>query len=139
MKIEWNENGFSASMNDEPSHVRVETASGWELLRENGTLILGSIAVMSSILNLLFGLFLNFSTDIIAYFMEHAAEHWMVVLLIFSIILFSMAVLSGIFSIIHYTKSKKKTLDVIGLVLSILAFVVGFSGLVLNIVAIIVW
>lgn len=116
-----------------------EAPTGVTILRENKTLMIGMIAFICAIVNLLFGLFLNLSTDLLAYFAEHTATHWMVVLLMFSVVLFSFAVLSGIFSIIFYTKSKKTTLDAVGFTLSILSFVVGCSGLILNIVALIIW
>ena len=100
MKIEWNENGFSASMNNEQSSMlQKEAPTGVTILRENKTLMVGMIAFICAIVNLLFGLFLNLSTDLLAYFAEHTATHWMVVLLMFSVVLFSFAVLSGIFSI----------------------------------------
>lgn len=140
MKIEWNENGFSAKIENETPHTsQSQMKTAWSFLQENGAVILGSIAFISALANLIFGLFLNFSTDIISSFGEHSATHWMVVLLIFSIILLSLSILSGIFSIICYVKSRKKVFDHIGLILAIISFVVGFAGLILNIIGLIVW
>lgn len=140
MKIEWNENGFSAKIENEATPApQSQMKTAWTFLQENGAAILGSIAFISALVNLVFGLFLNFSTDIISSFGEHSATHWMVVLLIFSIILLLLSVLSGIFSIICYVKSRKKVFDHIGLILAIVSFVVGFAGLILNIIGLIVW
>ncbi len=139
MKIRWDENGFSANINGESPQVAQAGATGLGLLQENGVLVLGAIAFVGSMINLLFGLFLNFSTDALAFFAENKAAHWMVVFLIFSIVLFMLSILSGIFSTILYVKSKKKMLDMVGLILAILAFVVGLSSLILNIIALIAW
>ncbi len=140
MKIEWNENGFSAKIENEVTPTpQSQMKTAWSYLQENGAAILGSIAFISALVNLIFGLFLNFSTDILTSLGGDSATHWMVVLLVFSIILLSLSVLSGIFSIICYVKSRKKVFDHIGLILAIISFVVGFAGLILNIIGLIVW
>ncbi len=139
MKMEWNNNGFFTNTNNEPlEKTQADATSGLAILRENGTIILSIIAFICAVANLLFGLFLNFSADFVTHFFDNNAWHWIIVLIIFSIILFSIAVLSGIFSIIFYKKSRKNTIDSIGVIFSILAFIIAFSGIILNIVALIV-
>lgn len=140
MKVEFKQNGFSADMNCDFEPTPNDRGKEFKLpLKYSKALILGIIAVIISMANLPFGLFINLSADIMGVFLDRAITHWIIVLFILSVITLTVSVLCGVFSVISYARSKKRSLDNIGLILSILSFAVSATCLVLNAVGFILW
>ena len=107
--------------------------------RNLGALLLGIIAIVFSIIELPLGLFINLSYDALNSALGITATHWVVVLFAISVIVAVLSIACGIISIVCYAKSAKQTVDIVGMVLSIISFVISTSCLVLNIVGFVIW
>lgn len=140
MKIEFNGNGFNASMNSNDSKTySVSLEKERRILRENGSLIAAIFSFILAISNLPFGLFINFSTEILSKITERGLEHWIFVLFVVTVIVVLLSVLCGIFSIVLFVKSDKSTSHCVGLAISIVSFVLCALCLGLNIVGVVTW
>ena len=140
MRVEFNNNGFSANMNSSYDHEQHHGEKISELpFRGFGVLLLGIIAIAFSVIELPLGLFINISYDALSSALGITAMHWAVVLFAISVIIAVMSVACGIIAIVCYSKSAKQTVDVVGMVLSIIAFIISTFCLILNIVGFILW
>ena len=139
MKMEFNTNGFSATMRDNNEEHSSQSNSFPNLIKDKKSFLLGLAAIVISVFNLPFGLFMNFSTRLLEVILETGLMHWIIVLCVFSVLMIAVAILCGVLSIVSYTKSEKTSVDMLGLVLSIFSFAVGAVCLVLNIIGITVW
>ena len=119
MKIEFNTNALSANINGDEcvsDSVGKELTGG--LFKSNLPFFLGIIALVSSVINLPFGIFMLF---------------------VASATIIAVSAACAVASIVLFAKAKKTSLDTLGLVLSILSFVISAICLVLNILGITVW
>ena len=140
MKIEFNNNGFSANINEDPKGVTVEQSFEYkQILNKYCVLIFAVVAILFATINLAFGLFINFSTKMMSEGLGTAISHWTVVLLVLSITLFLFSVVCGIASLVCFVKSMRKTIDYIGFMVAIVSFIIAVIGIVLNIIGLIVW
>lgn len=142
MKVEFNGNVFSAEMDDlsrDNSSFDVGIDVEKMIFRNNGALMLGILAFVISLCNLPFGLFMNFSTKILAEYLGSGLPHWVSVLFAFSSVTLALSLTSGVFSVVCFAKSSKRMVDTTGLVFSIISFVMVCFCLIMNILGIVVW
>ncbi len=140
MKIEFNGNGYNASMNSNDSKTySVSLEKEKRILRENGRLITAIFSFIIAISNLSFGPSMNFSTEILSKITERGLEHWIFLLFIVTAIAVLLSVLCGIFSIVLFVTSDKSTSHCVGLAISIVSFVLCALCLGLNIAGIVTW
>lgn len=140
MKIEFNQGEFNARINsgfDESGAFALEGVR--KILNENSSLILGIVSFIIALANLSFGLFMNLSTEVLSKFAENGLEHWISVLFVTTVIMFLFSVLCGVFSIVLFAISNKKTSHFAGFAISIVSFSVCAVGLVLNIMGMVAW
>lgn len=140
--MEMNFNGYEFNSNiDSHSAKRhsVDFENGKKILSENSSFVLGVISIVLAIMNLPFGLFMNFSTEILSKLINNGLNHWIFVLFVVTGIITTLSVLCGVFSVVSFSKTKKKTLNCVGLALAIISFVVCAVCLALSILGIAAW
>lgn len=141
MKVEFNGNTFSAEMD---SNIQDDSANvGFDIeklmLKSNGALVFGLLSLVISLCNMPFGLFMNFSTKILAEYLGSGLPHWVSVLFAFSSVTLALSLTSGVFSVVCFAKSTKRMADTAGLILSIISFVMVCFCFVMNILGIVAW
>lgn len=140
MRIEINGSEFNSSINSDNTEVHtIDFQGGRNFLNENSCFFVSIISFVLAILNLPFGLFMNFSTEFLSRFTEHGLEHWIFALFIAVAIVILLSVLCGTFSIVLFAKSNKKLLHCAGLVIAIISFVLCAVCLGLNIAGMVAW
>lgn len=140
MKIEFNTNALSANINGDEcvsDSVGKELTGG--LFKSNLPFFLGIIALVSSVINLPFGIFMNVGAELLRQVYEAGVPHWIFILFVASATIIAVSAACAVASIVLFAKAKKTSLDTLGLVLSILSFVISAICLVLNILGITVW
>ena len=136
MRVEFNGRGFSADMNDE--NFASPRCDFKKTIANNLPLVLGVISLILSVVNLPFGLLINLNKQIFEKVNAMNTSYLMAILLVFSIVFVVVSILSGVFSIFCYSKSRKKTTDIAGVVLSIISFLVCTSVITLDVVGVII-
>ncbi len=140
MKIEFDGSEFDSGMKCGHKELHSEgVEAGKRILGEYGGLVLGIISFVLAVSNLLFGLFMNFSTEILSKISGGGMEHWISVLIVSMAILIAFSVICGVFSIILFAKSDKRLLHVAGFVFAIISFTLCFVSIGLNIAGVIAW
>ena len=140
MKIEFEGSEFNTSINSSNQNASsTDLERGKKVLVENGSLILAAVSFILSIANLPFGLFMNFSTEILSKITDRGLEHWIFALFIVTAIVILLSVLCGVFSVVLFAKSNKKLSHCAGLVIAIISFVLCAVCLGLNIVGMVAW
>lgn len=138
MRVEFNGNGFSADMNEGNGKI-TDSQSGFKsIIANNWSLVLGIFSLILSVINLPFGLFINLNKQIFKNVNGVNLSYWMAILLVFSMVFVIVSILSGVFSILCYSKSSKKTTDVAGILLSIVSFLVCATVITLDVVGLII-
>ena len=138
MRVEFNGNGFRADMNDGNEKFAGYQSDFKNIITNNWSLVLGIFSLILSVINLPFGLFMNLNKQIFKNANEINFSYWMAILLVFSIVFVVVSILSGVFSILCYSKSCKKTTDVAGVLLSIVSFLVCATVITLDVVGLII-
>lgn len=140
MKIEFSGSEFNSNIKSNSAEFNtVNFETGRKLFRENGSLILGILSFILALSNLPFGLFMNFSTEILSKITEHGLEHWISVLFVTTAIAILFSILCGVFSIVLFAKSDKKASHCAGLIIAISSFVLCAICLGLNIAGMVAW
>lgn len=139
MKIEFNEHVFKSNTNSADAENRNELEKGKKAVAENAGLILGMVSLALALFNLPFGLFMNFSTEILSKLAEHGLQHWIFALFIVTAVVILQSIICGVISIVLFVKSKKRISDCVGFIVSIASFVICMVCLALNIVGIVAW
>ena len=140
MRMEFNGGDFSSNMNFGAAEIDTEACKkGKHLIRENAGLILGILSFILALSNLLFGLFMNYSTEILSKFTEQGLEHWISVLFVITVIVALLSVLCGVLAVVFFAKSDKKISDCVGFAVAIISFVLCAVCLGLNIVGMVAW
>ena len=140
MKIEFNQIEFSSIMNSDSDESSVFAFEGArKIFSENSSLILAVLSFIIALANLPFGLFMNFSTEALSKITEYGLEHWISALLVATAVMFSLSVICGVFSVVLFAKSDKKTSHFAGLVIAIVSFSLSAVCLGLNIAGLIAW
>ena len=140
MKIEFNGGEFNSNMDS--AYVEMQTPDfekGKQIFRENGSLILGIISFILALINLPFGLFMNYSTEILSKLTDSGLQHWITVLFVTAVIVISLSVICGVFAVVLFAKSDKKITHVAGLSIAIISFVLCFTCLGINIAGMAAW
>ena len=140
MEMNFNGNEFSASINSssEKRHS-IDFENGKKIINENGSIVFSVIALVLSLINLPFGLFMNLSTVFLRTLTDGSINHWISVLLVTTSIVITLSILCGVVSIVLFSKAKKTTSSCIGLALAIISFVLCAVCLGLNIAGLAVW
>lgn len=138
MRVEFNGSGFSADMNDGNENFTCCQSDFKNIITHNWPLVLGIFSLILSVINLPFGLFINLNKQIFKNANEVNLSYWMAILLVFSVVFVIVSILSGVFSILCYSKSCKKTTDVAGVLLSIVSFLVCATVITLDVVGLII-
>lgn len=141
MKVEFNGNTFSAEMD---SNIQDDSANvGFDIeklmLKSNGAFVFGLLSLVISLCNMPFGLFMNFSTKILAEYLGSGLPHWVSVLFAFSSVTLALSLVSGVFSVVCFAKSTRRMVDTTGLIFSIISFVMVCFCFVMNILGIVAW
>lgn len=98
MKIEFNASEFDPISNRSYEDIYSDgVEAGKKLFGEYGSLMLGVVSFILAISNLLFGLFMNFSTEILGKISDGGTEHWISVLIVAMSILIAISVICGFF------------------------------------------
>ena len=140
MKVEFNGGDFNSNMNFTSAEIHTEAFErGRRIISENAGLILGILSFILALSNLPFGLFMNFSTEILSKFTEQGLGHWISVLFVVTVIVALLSVLCGVFSVVLFAKSDKKSSHCAGLVVAIISFVLCAVCLGLNIAGMVAW
>jgi len=136
MKVNFKENAFYADMNNSSEYQKDSSKEFSSFVKNNKSLVCGIFAILLSVINLLFGVIININTYIFVNSNNIGVTHWITVLLVLSVILTLISIVFGVFSVISYTKSNQNSSAVIGLIISIIAFVVCILGLTFNVVVV---
>ena len=140
MKIELNEHEFKSNINSSSIEKHNEHfEKGKRAVAENAGLILGMVSLALALFNLPFGLFMNFSTEILSKLTEHGLQHWIFALFIVTAVVILHSIICGVISVVLFVKSKKRISDCVGFIVSIVSFVLCMVCLALNIVGIVAW
>lgn len=143
MKVEFNENGFSAEMDyeqpEQNASLDIDAVAEKLIIKNNGALIFGIVALAIAIGNLPFGLFMNLSTKILAQHLGNGLPHWVSVLFALSAVTLALSLTSGVLSVVCFAKSKKRMTDTTGLVLAIISFAMVCFCFVMNVLGIVAW
>ena len=140
MKIAFNGGDFNPNMNFDFVKIHTEAFKrGRCVVSENAGLLLGILSFILAISNLLFGLFMNFSTEILSEFTEQGLGHWISVLFVITVTLALLSVLCGVFAVVLFAKSDKKPSHCAGLVVAIISFALCTVCLGLNIAGMVAW
>ena len=134
MRVEFNRNGFYADMDDRKENNGRSEKGFKNIITDNWSLTLGGLSLILSIVNLPFALFMNLNKHVLNNVNGVNLSYWMAALLVFSAVFVIVSISSAVFSIICYTKSKKNTTDVAGVLLSFVSFLVCIAVIVLDIV-----
>ena len=137
-----NFNGYEFNSNiDSISAKRhsVDFEKGKKLISENGSLIFGVISIVLATINLPFGLFMNLSTEFLSKLAGAGINHWISALFVITSIVIILSILCGVFSIVLFSKTKRTSLNCVGLALAIISFVVCAVCLGLNIAGVVAW
>ncbi len=138
MRVEFNGRGFRADMNDGNENFAGNQNDFKKIIANNWSLILGVLSLILSVVNLPFGLFINLNKHIFKNVNGVNLSYWMAILLVFSVLFVIVSILSGVFSILCYSKSSKKTADIAGILLSIVSFLVSVTVITLDVVGLII-
>ena len=137
MKVEFNNGFISATMSD--SDISSPTQSEKcisAFVRVNKAIILGAIALFIALVSLPFGLFINFSTELVCQIYASGVGYWLTVMLIFSLVTVSISISCAVFAIIIFARKEKTTYDTLGFFFSVISLAVSVSSIILNIVGI---
>ena len=138
MRVEFDRNGFYADMDERKVNFDRKESGFKNIITENWPLTLGGLSLILSVVNLPFGLFMNLNKHVFNNVNGVNLSYWMAVLLVFSAVFVIVSISSGVFSIICYTKSRKKTTDVAGVLLSLISFLVCIAVIVLDILGLVI-
>ena len=140
MKVEFNGGDFNSNMNFGSAEIHTEVFErGRRVVSENASLLIGILSFLFALLNLPFGLFMNFSTEILSQITERGLGHWISVLFVITVILALLSVVCGVFAVILFAKSDKKIPHYAGLIIAIISFVLCAVCLGLNIAGMVAW
>jgi len=138
MRIEFNENGIFAQSGEANPKKERSTFDISNIFNSNLSLILGIVALVSSILNLFFGLFTGLVRDAIVEATGAMPWHLTTVFIILCVVITSISIICGIVSVVGYAKSTRQIKDGVGLTLSIVAFVISLCALIINVLGLFV-
>ena len=139
MKIDFKDNTFSASMNEEAPIIEISHVPSLHFLKNNKPLFFGVLAFLISLINIPFGIFMNLSTEFLIKIFEVNASHWISVLFVFSACIITASLTFSILALVCYPKSKKAAYDKIGIAISILTFAICAIGITFSILGLCTW
>lgn len=140
MKVEINDNNMNAEIGSNKTissnSPNIEVIKQFNL---ETPIIFGIVAFITSVINLLIGLFVNFGTKTITGIIGEIPYYLVAVLVVFMVIMIVLSVIFGVFSVVFFAKSKKKTMDIMGFILAILSFVTTCTGAIFSVLGVVVW
>lgn len=140
MKIEFNGGEFNSNANfDSEKMYNASFEKGKSIIRANGSLLLAILSFVLALLNLPFGLFMNFSTELLRKITEEGINNWIAALFVITVIVALLSLVCGVFAVALFAKSNKSLSHCAGLVISIISFVLCAVCLVLNVVGMVAW
>ncbi len=138
MKMQFGNNGnFVTDCNSEASKENLSEIKN--VMKKVPPFILGVIALVLSIANILSGILINLGGKSIREHLGENAMPWIMLLLTLAIITFLIAVVCGIFTVISHQKTEKTLLGNMGVVFAIISFAVSVAALVYDILGLFVW
>ena len=138
MKIEFNENGFSAEINQQPEeYCSVPTNYSQNFFKNNKCILLSAASVFLSLISIIFSVFINVSKGFFNELLGENTIYLMVLIFTFAFLILAVSILCGAFSIVFFKKSKKNSTDYVGFISSIFSFILNFISLILNTIGII--
>ena len=108
-------------------------------IRDNKPFVFSIIAACIAFANLAFGLFINLSSKLLNNVLESDNYHFIVVMLIISVVMSAVSVALGIFALTYYPKSSRESLNRVAVFVVILSFVLSISSLILDVIGLFVW
>lgn len=109
MKVEINDNNMNAEIGSNKTissnSPNIEVIKQFNL---ETPIIFGIVAFITSVINLLIGLFVNFGTKTITGIIGEIPYYLVAVLVVFMVIMIVLSVIFGVFSVVFFAKSKKK-------------------------------
>ena len=135
MKVQFDGNGFSAEMGD-VGRVPQTPKLPEGLSKKSMGLILGIVALVVALATLLMGFIASSGADLWQSAFGAAPVRYVLLMSVICFVLGAVSVACGVTSIVFYAKSAKDTPALIGLILSIIAFVVCFAALIFPLIAV---
>ena len=139
MRVEFNENGFSANMNENGYPHTDRPIFFGSSIKKQVALILAVVSLVIAALLLPFGLFMNIGTDLLADLLGENLTHWTTVLLVLSFLLMAISVFCGILAIVQARKVRQEGMTLAVIMLAVLSFVLCSACLVFNILGLVIW
>ena len=139
MRVEFNENGFSANIHENGYPHTDEYVLFRNGIKKQTALILAVVSLVIAALLLPFGLFMNIGTDLLAHLLGENLTHWTTVLLVLSFLLMAISVLCGVLAMVLARKAKQEGITLAVMMLAVFSFVLCAACLVLNILGLIIW
>ena len=140
MKFESDEKNFSLNMNSFPDMGRArEFQKAGTLIKKNQSLFFSIISIAVALSNIAFGLFINLSNKLLSNVWESNNYHFIVVMLIVSLVMSVVSVTLGILALVYYHKSPRHSLDKVAVFVAVLSFILSITALVLDFVGLLIW
>ena len=127
MKIEFGE------------RIPAPTPDVTKAFQKGGCLLLGILSLIIAFVMVPIGFLINLSIDIFDQLLIEKLSHYITVVVTGCALMGIISVVLGTFSIISFTKSKKQTQDLMGVTLSVIAFLLSLTAFALTMLGIFVW
>lgn len=125
MKAEFNQNGFSSSMEHDFSFPKTkkENPAIGQIVGKNSVILFGILSTILSFLLIPLAFVANILNDILQKALGAMPSSYLLLFLSVALVMALCSICFGIISIVLYGKSNKHNTDTVGLILSILSFV----------------
>ncbi|MBQ9773245.1 MAG: hypothetical protein IJW49_11995 [Clostridia bacterium] len=133
MKVQFDGSGFSAQMGEEQVRSNATKLDN-KLTKKQMGLVLGVLALVTSLALLLFGFVGSASVDVLYSFFGMPTLRYVLLMTVICLVIAAVSVSCGIVSVVSYAKSAKETGDLVGMILSIISFVVCFVSMVMHLI-----
>lgn len=140
MRFESDGKNFSANIDSFPeTKRRSEFENAGVFLKENKALLFSVIAIAIAFANLALGLFINLGSKLLINVFESDNYHFIVLLIVFSVVMALISVTLGVVALAYYKKSKRELLDKIFAFVAILSFALSAASLTFDMLGLFVW
>ena len=134
MKVEFNGNGFSASIGGDDKDLAREEGNGLlDYFKREKALALGLIALFTALLSLPFGIYIELSLNLVNSVSQSSINSWTTVLLVLSISIAVASIALAVTTTFLFIKQKTKN-GKYGVAASCVAFGVAVFCLILNLI-----